>query len=164
MIADNPLGVGPNHYVFVANTEGYSAKAGVTWASGSRNANVHDSFLLVLAETGYLGLFTLIMLLGSGMFYAFDGAVRFRRFVGSETFVGLGCAIVSIVLHANYEWMLVVFPSQYLLAIALGLVSGMRSFYSQLQSASRTRPSSTRQAAWRSLEPVHNVNRPASMS
>lgn len=164
MIADNPLGVGPNHYVFIANTEGYSAKAGVTWASGSRNANVHNSFLLVLAETGYLGLFTLVILFGGAMVYAFDGAVRYRRFVGSEVFVGLGCAIVSLVLHCNYEWMLVVFPSQYLLAIALGLVAGLRSFYSRKHSATRTRPLSTRSAVWSSQEAFPSADRPTAVS
>ena len=164
MIADNPLGVGPNHYVFIANTEGYSEKAGVTWASGSRNANVHNSYLLVLSETGYFGLLALITLLGGALFYAFDSAVRFRKAAGSEIFVGLGCAVISIILHSNYEWMLVVFPTQYLLAVALGLISGMRSFYAQKQRGSRSQPSPVQASMRRSLEPISIGERPAAAS
>lgn len=149
MIGDSPLGVGPNHYVFIANTEGYSDRAGVTWASGSRNANVHNSFLLVLAETGYLGLLALVMLLCGALLYAFGSAFRFRAFAGSEIFVGLGCAIVSLVLHSRYEWMLVVFPSQYLLAVALGLISGMKGFYAMLDRG-KTKRTPSGQSPWRS--------------
>lgn len=151
MIGDSPLGVGPNHYVFIANTEGYSDRAGVTWASGSRNANVHNSYLLVLAETGYLGLLALAVLLGGALLYAFGSAFKFRAHAGSEIFVGLGCAIVSIVFHSNYEWMLVIFPSQYLLAVALGLISGMRVFYAT-KTRGRMKRSSSSQMADRTLD------------
>ena len=160
MIGDSPLGVGPNHYVFIANTEGYSDKAGVTWASGSRNANVHNSYLLVLAETGYLGLFALIMLLCGSLRYAFGSAFRFRAFAGSEIFVGLGCAIVSIIFHSGYEWMLVIFPSQYLLAVALGLISGMRGFYAT-QKRGRMKTTPSREAAWRKLDRSSLADQPA---
>lgn len=140
MISDNPLGVGPNHYVFIANTEGYSDRAGVTWSSGSRNANVHNSYLLVLAETGYFGLLTLSLILGVGMWHALSGAIRYRQFAGSEVFVGLGCALINIILHSYYEWMLVVFQGQYLLAATLGLISGMWAFYRGKQKSARAKP------------------------
>jgi O-antigen ligase len=162
MIADSPLGVGPNHYVFIANTEGYSERAGVIWSSGSRSTNVHNSYLLVLAETGYLGLLTLSLVFASGLFYAFSSAVRFRKYVGSEVFIGLGCALISLILHSCYEWMLVIFPSQYLLAVVLGLISGMRSFYSLKRSEERSKISPERDDnARRSPGPIWLVDRPA---
>jgi hypothetical protein len=162
MIADSPLGVGPNHYVFIANTEGYSERAGVIWSSGSRSTNVHNSYLLVLAETGYLGLLTLSLVFASGLFYAFSSAVRFRKYVGSEVFIGLGCALISLILHSSYEWMLVIFPSQYLLAVVLGLISGMRSFYSLKRSEERSKISPERDDnARRSPGPIWLVDRPA---
>jgi O-antigen ligase len=146
MIGDHPLGVGPNHYVFIANTEGYSERAGVTWSQGSRSTNVHNSYLLVLAETGYLGLFAICLILGLGLWHAFSSAFRFRRFAGSEIFVGLGCALISVILHSYYEWMLVAFPSQYLLAATLGLISGIRAFYSSKQGTHQLVPSGARAA------------------
>ena len=62
MIADHPLGVGANQYVIVANTGGYSARAGVPWNTDERAAPVHDAYYLVTAELGFLGLFGLCRL------------------------------------------------------------------------------------------------------
>lgn len=154
MIHDNPLGVGPNHYVFIANTEGYSARAGVTWSVGSRNANVHNSYLLVLAETGYLGFLTLCLMLGGALYYSFISALQFRRYAGSEIFVGLFCALVSVILHSLFEWMLVVFPSQYLLAVSFGLISGMRSYF----LSKRRSAASSQRATSNNFRDSHNLN------
>lgn len=141
IIADNPLGIGPNHYVFVANTEGYSAAAGVAWNSGSRSTNVHHTYLLVAAETGPLGLLTLVLLLGLGIYHALMGAIRYRQQPGSEVLIGLGIGLVAVVIHGFFEWMLVVSPTQYLLASTLGLIVGMRSRLAGLKDAARRRKS-----------------------
>lgn len=129
MLSAKPLGVGANHYVFVANTEGYSDRAGVNWRSFSRATNVHNSYLLIAAESGWPGLFAFLLLLGTAIAYAFGSAFRFRKQPGSEVFVGLGAAVLATSLHALFEWMYVVYSSQYLLAGALGLIAGMRSRY-----------------------------------
>lgn len=127
MLSDNPMGVGPNHYVYVANMEGYSARAGVAWQATSRGTSVHNSFMLALVETGYLGLITLLVLLASAIWYAFATCFRFRDRPGAELLIGVGCAIVAICLHGLYEWMFLVFPTQYLFGISLGLITGVRS-------------------------------------
>ena len=145
MISDHPMGVGPNHYVVTANTQGYSARAGVTWSQGSRATNVHNSYLLVTAETGYFGLFTMVFLLGSAIWYALSTAYRYRRQRGSEVLIGLGCGILAMSIHGLYEWMFVVYPTQYLLAGSLGLIAGLRSRYSRAASqASRKARASRR--------------------
>ena len=133
MLAAKPLGVGPNHYVFIANTEGYSEQAGVTWASGARSTNVHNSYLLIAAESGYLGIVSFLILLGTALVYALGSALRFRNRPGSEIFVGCGIGLLVVSLHGLYEWMFVVFPSQYLLAATLGLIAGLRSRYINLE-------------------------------
>lgn len=140
MLAVKPMGVGPNHYVFIANTEGYSAKAGVTWAEGSRSTNVHNSYLLIAAESGYLGLLTFAMLIGCSIVGAFATAVRYRREAGSDTLIGVGCGIVATALHGNYEWMFVIYPTQYLFAASLGIIAGLRSRY----RAAKARPVASR--------------------
>lgn len=134
MLSAKPMGIGPNHYVFIANTEGYSAKAGVNWAEGSRSTNVHNSYLLVAVETGYLGLVTFLALIGSGIFCAFATAIRFRRQVGSDVLIGTGCALIVTSLHGNFEWMYLVYPSQYLFAASLGMIAGLRRRYGGAES------------------------------
>jgi O-antigen ligase len=129
MLAAKPLGVGPNHYVFIANTEGYSARAGVHWGTGSRSASVHNSYLLVATETGYFGLFAFIILLLSAIWTAIASAVRYRSQNGSEIFVGLGCGLVVMAIHALYEYMFVAYSAQYIFAILLGLIAGRRSYF-----------------------------------
>lgn len=129
MLDARPMGVGPNHYVYVANAEGYSARAGVAWRSESRSTNVHNSYLLVAVESGYPGLITLLVLIGSALWYAFSTAIRFRHRANTEILIGLGCGIFAMSLHGLYEWMFVVYPSQYLFATSLGLICGLRSRY-----------------------------------
>lgn len=133
MMSANPWGVGPNHYVFISNTEGYSSAAGVNWSFGNRSAHVHNTYLLVGAESGYPGLLTLILLLGSAIFYAFNTAFRFRHQPGAEVLVGVGAGLVAIVLHGFVEWMFVVYPTQYVFAASLGLITGMRSRFTARQ-------------------------------
>ncbi len=127
MLADHPMGVGPNHYVVVANTGGYSAKAGVAWRSASRATNVHNTYLLTAAETGYLGLLTFSFLLASALWYAFSTAFRFRRQPGAELLIGLGCALFTICIHMMFEWVFVMYPAQYIFVISLGLIAGLRA-------------------------------------
>lgn len=127
MLTANPTGVGPNHYVFIANTQGYSSRAGVAWRTESRSTNVHNSYLLVAVETGYFGLLTMLALLGSTMWYAFSTAVRFRNQPSAQILIGLGCGILAVSLHSFFEWVFVLYPTQYLFAVSLGLISGIRS-------------------------------------
>ena len=127
MINAKPWGVGPNHYVFIANTEGYSARAGVSWSTGSRSTSVHNSYLLIAAETGYLGLTAFIALIGGALFQASRTSIRFRSDPSSEILIGVSCGIVAMSLHGLFEWMFVVYPTQYVFAVGLGLVVGLRS-------------------------------------
>lgn len=127
MVQENPMGVGPNHYVFMAITEGYAERAGVNWAYGNRAAQVHHSYLLVAAETGYLGVVTLIVLLASAIWRAFSTAVRFRKYREADILIGLGFGMVAISLHALVEWTFTLYAVQYAFAGSLGLIVGLRS-------------------------------------
>lgn len=125
MSSDHPFGVGPNHYVLVANTGGYSQRAGVIWNSGSRGANVHNTYLLVLAESGIIGLISLVVLLMAVIFTTATYAFRNRRLVEAEILVGIAAAFCAIFLHSFYEWVLVTYHSQYLIATSLGVAAGL---------------------------------------
>lgn len=125
MIADHPFGVGANHYVVVVNTQGYASRAGVGWGTGSRATNVHNSFLLIQAETGYLGLFAIILLILVPAVTSLAHAYRARRSAQADLLIGIVGALTAITLHSFYEWMLVTYQAQYLLAIALGMAAGL---------------------------------------
>jgi O-antigen ligase len=126
MMAAKPMGVGPNHYVFVANTEGYNSKAGVNWSFGNRSANVHNSYLMVGAETGWLGLVTMVLLLGSAIATAFLSAWKYRRHPSADMLIGVGCGLLAVAAHGFLEWMFVILPAQYLLAASFGIIAGLR--------------------------------------
>lgn len=125
MISDHPFGIGANHYVVVANTKGYSQSGGVAWRESSRATNVHNSYLLVWAETGFLGLLTLIYLLASAIITSLVMAFRHRREPISNILIGLVGGFCAVALHSFYEWMFVTYQGQYMFAISLGLAAGI---------------------------------------
>ena len=137
IIADHPFGVGANHYVVVANTGGYDDRAGVIWASGSRATNVHNSFLLIQAETGFLGLIGILLLLGTAAGSSLVQAFRSRGYAQADLLFGIVGGLSAMFLHSFYEWMLVTYQAQYVLAVALGVAAGS---IRQLQAVRVRRP------------------------
>ena len=125
MISDHPLGVGANQYVVVANVDGYNRVAGVAAVPGSLSANVHNVYLLVAAETGYLGLITFVLLLLRPMMVAFLCSWRHPRDQRADLLLGLSVALFTVYLHNFFEWIFVTFQAQYMFALDLGLVAGL---------------------------------------
>jgi O-antigen ligase len=125
MIKDYPLGVGASQYVIIANTQGYSARAGVGWHANARSAHVHNSYLLIAAEQSLLGLVAFVLFFVRGLMVAFKCAFRFRKDPRGDLMLGLGTALLVVAIHAFYEWVLLIAASQYLLAINLGLIAGL---------------------------------------
>jgi len=123
MVSDHPWGVGANHFVFVANAHGYFERAGVLWNSYA--ANVHNMYWLVTAETGYLGLVTLLFLLFRPLCVALICGWRYRGDERGDLLLGLGVALLVVYIHSSLEWILVSFEPQYLLSIEIGLVGGL---------------------------------------
>lgn len=125
MWTDNPMGVGANQYVVRANADGYSARAGVIWNWTSRGANVHNTYLLLGAETGYLGLVSFVILLITAIVLAWRLAWIRPREPSGEIALGAGVTLIVVGLHCLYEWVFVTWIIQYLFAIVLGLVAGL---------------------------------------
>lgn len=121
---DHPMGVGANQYVIVANSKGYSQNAGVVWNSGSRAAHVHNIYLLVAAETGWIGLLTLVTLfvwtILRGLIFAFAN----RKDPRGDVVLGASVAVFVAALHSFWEWIFVVYNTQYVFAISLGIIAG----------------------------------------
>jgi hypothetical protein len=126
IITDYPMGVGPNRYVVVANTGGYAARAGIAWNPANREAPVHNSFYLVTAEMGWLGLLGLISLLGSIIAVALSSLRRASKGLEGELLVGVTASLIIFTVHAYFEWITMYFHIHYLLAINVGLLIGLR--------------------------------------
>ncbi|WP_263588729.1 O-antigen ligase family protein [Sphingopyxis sp. GC21] len=124
MWRDHPMGVGANQYVIVANSKGYSQNAGVIWNKNSRAAHVHNIYLLTAAETGWAGLISLIFLFfwstSRGLHFAFS----FRKDPRGDIVLGASVAIFVTAIHSLWEWIFVDYFTQYVFAIALGIIAG----------------------------------------
>ena len=125
MISDNPMGVGANNYVVVANMGGYNERAGVAWVSGSEAANVHNIYYLVAAETGYIGLVTFALVLLQPLVVAFRASSRNPRDRRGDLLLGLGVAMLMVYIHSYFEWVFITYAPQYMFAIDAGLVAGL---------------------------------------
>jgi O-antigen ligase len=123
MLADHPWGIGANHFAFAANIGGYYNRAGLGWASHS--AQVHNVYWLVAAETGYLGLVTLLFFLLRPLGVAFICSCRYRGDERGDLLLGLGVALLIVCIHSGFEWIWVSFEPQYLFALDVGLVGGV---------------------------------------
>ena len=122
---DHPMGIGANNYVVVANTGGYSARAGVTWTTGSRSTSVHNTYLLAAAETGWAGLITFVAMLAAFIIGGWRCAFSNRNDPRGDVALGATVAIAMMAAHAKYEWITMTYPVQYLLGISMGMISGL---------------------------------------
>jgi O-antigen ligase len=119
------MGVGANHYVAVAKHQGYSERAGVIPAEVSRNAIVHNAYLLATAETGYLGIAAFLLLLTQPLFVALVCGWRNTANTKGDLLLGLCAALAVVYLHSFVEWILLSAQIQYLFAITVGMIAGL---------------------------------------
>jgi O-antigen ligase len=128
MWADYPEGVGPNNFALVANTGGYFRRAGGVSAAGAAS-NVHNVYILVLAESGPLGLACFIFVLAGPLFRAFKGGLLSKRWAADDPrrdiLIGTGVTMLIVYIHSTEEWVMITSVLEYLLAITFGLVSAL---------------------------------------
>jgi O-antigen ligase len=125
MLADHPFGVGANNYVVIANTAGYSDRAGVIAVAGSRSATVHNTYWLVAAETGYIGLVAFLIMLVRPLIVAFRCGWSARGDPQGDLLLGLGVSLLVVYVHSLFEWVFITFQAQYMLGLSVGLVAGL---------------------------------------
>lgn len=122
MIADHPLGVGPNQYAMVANTGGYLQRAEVPWNEANLRAPVHDTYYLVTAELGFLGLAGLLAMTGSLILLGLKLLRQHLADPGSELVPGLLAATIVVSIQISYEFTFMEFVIHDLFAINAGIV------------------------------------------
>lgn len=133
IVADHPFGIGANEYVVTANTGGYSARAGVAWNGGSRATNVHNTYLLMTAELGYLGAAAYILLMTAPILGMLLFAMSAKEKLTGEIALGIAAAIGAVAVHAMFEWIYVTDPMIYLHAVTLGAGAGLMLRYRSAQ-------------------------------
>lgn len=104
MSEDYPFGAGANQFVVVANTQGYSDRAGVSWLPQNRSAPVHNAYLLARAESGWLGQIAFFTMFFVPTLCAFRLAFKKRRTGSGELVLGCGVALATNMIHNNYEF------------------------------------------------------------
>ena len=123
ILHDHPFGIGANNYLIVANGQGYARRAGVPWSNPL--AIVHSIYWLTAAETGYLGVITLILLWLRVTFVSLKCALKYKKDYRGDILLGLSATLIVIGLHNAYEWIFLVFNAQYLFGITAGMVAGL---------------------------------------
>ena len=125
IIADHPRGVGANQYVLTANLGGYSERAGVAWNYANRTAPVHNSYLLVWAEMGFIGLIGLLTMLISIIVFGLKATRRLAWEERSELMIGLLATLIVAGAHIAFEWLFLTNYVHYLLAMSAGALVGI---------------------------------------
>jgi hypothetical protein len=141
MAEDHPLGVGANQYVVVANVGGYSQRAGVAWNPENRTAPVHDTYYLVMAEMGYLGLAGFLATIASIILL---GLRLLRKHIpgdAGELVPGLVATMIIAAIHVSFEYVFMNFVPHYLFAICGGMLVALAARANVTKMSARPVPS-----------------------
>lgn len=137
MAADHWLGVGANNFVSVNNTQGYAARAGLTWGIATRSKPAHNAYLVARAETGWLGEITLILLIGGIATAGFRAGFQYRRAPHLGLAIGSAGAVSAIALHSNYEYAWYMLDIQRLFFMNAALITACVAFARQYEAQER---------------------------
>jgi hypothetical protein len=131
ILDDHPWGVGPNHYVIVANqprpdgSPSPNLQAGIPLSENNLLATVHNVYWLIADESGYVGLIAFVFLLLQPLTLAFRCGWRNRGDIRGDLLLGIGVSLLIVYLHSFAEWVFVVFQCQYMFALHCALVVGL---------------------------------------
>lgn len=156
--ADHPLGVGPNNFVSVNNSEGYAVRAGIAWGGGLLDKPAHNAYILARAETGWAGQATLVLLIVVIGFAAYRAAFVERKSPNIGVSVGAAAGITTVALHSNYEFAWYLAEVQRLFFVNAALVAACLA----ISAETKRRDRSARRAAVAGLAPAKPIARRAS--
>lgn len=147
MAKDHPLGVGANNFVSVSNTQGYAARAGVTWFGGTRSKPAHNAYLVARAETGLAGEVALIVLFGGIAIGGIATAFRMRRAPYVGLAVGSTGAVIAVSFHSLYEYAWYLPDTQRLFFMNMAIIAGCMALARRLSLERRKKIRSARNSS-----------------
>jgi O-antigen ligase len=124
IIVDYPFGTGANRFVSIANVGGYYPRARVAWTSAA--APVHNTYYLIAAELGLLGLATFLAMILAALSLIVRILRRSAPTFGAEYALGATVVIVTVAAHAYVEWITMSFAIHALFAMMLGVLAALR--------------------------------------
>jgi O-antigen ligase len=160
ILSDHPFGIGSDQYLVIANMEGYLQAAGVP--PKSRTSIVHNVYLLVATETGYLGLITFVFLLLRPLTVAVLCGWRNRGDERGVLLLGLGVALLAVYIHSYFEWIFLQPEPQYMFAQDVGLVAGLAQRFGYWRRPYRKLSASRRDQKTERAGGAHPDGRPTS--
>ena len=105
---------------------------------GASGAIVHNVYWLTAAETGYLGLISLVILLLRPMIVGLRCGWRNRGDERGDLLLGLGISLLTVYIHSFYEWIFITFQVEYIFAATIGLIAGLAQQLGYWSTAAQT--------------------------
>ncbi|MCH8614660.1 O-antigen ligase family protein [Sphingomonas sp. SM33] len=147
IVADYPLGIGANRFVAVANVGGYYPRAGVTWTSAA--APVHNTYYLIAAEMGVLGVVAYATMLAALLSVAVGTLRMLSPGFEAEYAAGLVVVVLAVAVHSYVEWITMLYPIHAFLAMSVGTMVALRS-----RATAKKRPPKSVQSAMSHPQPT----------
>jgi O-antigen ligase len=120
---DNPLGIGANNFIVVANVQGYYERAGVGFKNTTTSP--HNAYWTTAAETGYIGLLAFLIFLLCPMLVALSCGWYNRKDKRGDLLLGLATSLIIVYVHSYFEWVFLTDLVQYAFAIEIGIIAAL---------------------------------------
>ncbi len=146
ILADHPMGIGANNFVFTSRAQGYGQRADV----GFKNEETfpHNIYWTTAAETGYIGVLALFLFLLRPILFAIRSGWRYRKDRRGDLLLGLATSLLIFDIHSYFEWVFFTDQIQYMVAINLGMIAGLvaqlNSTRPQIRGRDHNAPTTTR--------------------
>ena len=121
ILSDYPFGVGANRFVSVSSVGGYRARSGVNWVSAA--APVHNSWYLVAAEMGWIGVTGFLAIVLAALATCFTAARRARGTLLGDYSTGLVATVAMVALHSYQEWITMLSSVHQIFGMSLGIAT-----------------------------------------
>ena len=143
ILTDHPWGIGANNFFVVADGQGYYKRANIIALAA--DLMPHNLYWLTVAETGYVGLAALMILLLRPLLFALSCGWHHRTDQRGELLLGLATSLSIVYIQSYFEWIFVADYIQYFFAIEIGMIAALAqqirfSFNSTVSIPQRTFP------------------------
>ncbi|MEM7245632.1 MAG: O-antigen ligase family protein [Acidobacteriota bacterium] len=120
MLDDKPMGIGMNNFSAVLEGSNYAYRANIRGYDST--GLVHNIYWLTLAELGYLGLITYVLVTFLPILMALKWAWLGRGDLRAQVILAGGAALLGMAIHGKLEWIARQTVPMYLFWILVALI------------------------------------------